>query len=93
MVRVDRLDTPILPSTATRSPQWAPGSRADLNVIDFTRLRVTPPRVVYDLPAGGKRLAQGAQGYRHTFVAGSETLCDDRPTGALPGRLLRSAVT
>ena len=71
----------------------APGLRADLNIIDFARLRVTPPRVVYDLPAGGKRLVQGARGYRHTFVAGVETLCDDRPTGALPGRLLRSAVT
>lgn len=67
----------------------APGMRADLNVIDFERLRLTPPEVVYDLPAGGKRLMQGAVGYRHTFVAGQETICDDRHTGALPGRLLR----
>jgi N-acyl-D-aspartate/D-glutamate deacylase len=67
----------------------APGMRADLNVIDFDRLRLTPPEVVYDLPAGGKRLMQGAVGYRHTFVAGCETVCDDRHTGALPGRLLR----
>jgi N-acyl-D-aspartate/D-glutamate deacylase len=67
----------------------APGLRADLNVIDFERLRLTPPEVLYDLPAGGKRLMQRAVGYRHTFVAGQETVCDDRHTGALPGRLLR----
>jgi N-acyl-D-aspartate/D-glutamate deacylase len=67
----------------------APGYRADLNVIDFERLRLCKPEVVYDLPAGGRRLTQRAQGYRHTFVAGTETLCDDEHTGALPGRLLR----
>lgn len=67
----------------------APGNRADINVIDFARLRLLPPQVAYDLPTGGRRLIQRAQGYRHTFVAGSETLCDDQPTGELPGRLLR----
>lgn len=67
----------------------APGYRADINVIDFDRLRVLPPEVIYDLPAGGKRLMQRAQGYRHTFVAGVETRRDDAATGALPGRLLR----
>lgn len=67
----------------------APGFRADINVIDFDRLKLLKPEVVYDLPAGGKRLLQRAQGYRHTFVAGVETLRDDEHTGALPGRLLR----
>jgi len=67
----------------------APGYRADLNVIDFERLRLCKPEVVYDLPAGGRRLVQRAHGYSHTFVAGTETLCDDEHTGALPGRLLR----
>ncbi len=67
----------------------APGFRADLNVIDFDRLGIRRHEVVYDLPAGGKRLIQRAQGYRHTFVAGTETLRDDEHTGALPGRLLR----
>jgi N-acyl-D-aspartate/D-glutamate deacylase len=66
-----------------------PGMRADLNVIDFDQLGVKRHEVVYDLPAGGKRLIQRAQGYRHTFVAGVETLQDDEHTGALPGRLLR----
>lgn len=66
-----------------------PGYRADVNVIDFDRLRVMPHEVVYDLPAGGKRLMQRAQGYRHTFVAGVETVCGDEHTGALPGKLIR----
>jgi len=67
----------------------ATGYRADINVIDFERLRFLKPEVVYDLPAGGKRLIQRARGYRHTFVAGQETLRDDEHTGELPGRLLR----
>jgi N-acyl-D-aspartate/D-glutamate deacylase len=67
----------------------APGYKADINVIDFERLRLLKPHVVYDLPAGGKRLMQHAEGYRHTFVAGLETVCDGEHTGQLPGRLLR----
>jgi N-acyl-D-aspartate/D-glutamate deacylase len=67
----------------------APGLRADLNVIDFSRLKLRRPEVVYDLPAGGRRIIQRARGYRHTFVAGCETVRDDEHTGALPGRLLR----
>jgi N-acyl-D-aspartate/D-glutamate deacylase len=67
----------------------APGLRADINVIDFDRLKILPHEVVYDLPAGGKRLMQRAQGYRHTFVAGVETVSDDEHTGALPGQLIR----
>jgi N-acyl-D-aspartate/D-glutamate deacylase len=67
----------------------APGFKADINVIDFGRLGLKKPQVVYDLPAGGRRLVQRAQGYRHTFVSGVETLCDDEHTGALPGKLLR----
>ena len=67
----------------------APGLKADINVIDFDRLRVLKPKVAYDLPAGGKRLVQRAEGYRHVFVAGVETLSDDEHTGALPGRLVR----
>jgi N-acyl-D-aspartate/D-glutamate deacylase len=67
----------------------APGLRADLNVIDFSRLKLRRPEVVYDLPAGGRRIIQRARGYCHTFVAGCETVRDDEHTGALPGRLLR----
>jgi N-acyl-D-aspartate/D-glutamate deacylase len=67
----------------------AAGYRADLNIIDFERLGMRKHEVVYDLPAGGRRLMQRADGYRHTFVAGVETLCDDQHTGAMPGKLVR----
>ncbi len=67
----------------------APGLRADFNLIDFDRLRARMPELVYDLPAGGRRLVQRAEGYRHTFVAGVETMRDGEPTGELPGRLIR----
>jgi N-acyl-D-aspartate/D-glutamate deacylase len=67
----------------------APGKRADLNVIDFDRLRCETPVMAYDLPAGGKRLLQGAQGYRATIVAGEITYREGEPTDALPGRLVR----
>ena len=66
----------------------APGYRADLNVIDFDRLCVRQPELRYDLPAGGRRIVQRADGYRHTFVAGVETYCDGEATGDLPGRLV-----
>jgi N-acyl-D-aspartate/D-glutamate deacylase len=65
------------------------GLRADINVIDFERLALRPPEVAYDLPTGGRRLLQRADGYRHTFVAGVEVLRDDELTGATPGRLIR----
>jgi len=68
----------------------AAGRRADINVIDFDHLACAPPVMAYDLPAGGKRLLQGARGYRATIVAGSVTYRDGEPTGALPGRLVRA---
>jgi N-acyl-D-amino-acid deacylase len=68
-----------------------PGQRADLNVIDFERLRLHPPEVAHDLPAGGKRLVQRAEGYAATFVAGVPTFENGEHTGALPGRLVRRA--
>ena len=69
----------------------APGYRADLNVIDFDNLRLRRPEMHYDLPAGGKRLLQRAEGYAHTFVQGVETYRDGETTGELPGRLVRGA--
>jgi N-acyl-D-aspartate/D-glutamate deacylase len=69
----------------------APGYRADLNVIDYERLALHPPQVVYDLPAGGRRLLQRASGYAATVVAGEITYRDGEAAGALPGRLLRGA--
>ena len=67
----------------------APGQRADLNVIDFDGLSFGLPRMAFDLPAGGRRLVQRAQGYAATFVAGVQTVADDEFTGELPGRLVR----
>ena len=69
----------------------APGYRADVNVIDFANLRARRPEVRYDLPAGGRRLLQRADGYLHTVVAGVETYRGGEPTGELPGRLVRGA--
>lgn len=69
----------------------APGLKADINIIDPNAVRLTPPEVIYDLPTGGKRIMQKAKGYLHTFVSGVETLCNDVPTGALPGRLVRGS--
>ena len=69
----------------------APGHKADINVIDFDNLALKRPEVVYDLPAGGRRLIQRAIGYRHTFNAGVETVCNDELTGERPGRLVRGA--
>ncbi len=66
-----------------------PGLRADLNVVDHERLRLGAPFMAYDLPAGGRRLLQRAEGYLHTFVAGEETYTGGEATGALPGRLVR----
>jgi N-acyl-D-aspartate/D-glutamate deacylase len=67
----------------------AVGKRADLNVIDLDALRLPPPYVVRDLPAGGHRMMQDARGYAATIVAGVVTRRDDEDTGARPGRLLR----
>ena len=69
----------------------APGYRADLNVIDYDRLRLLSPQVAYDLPMGGRRLVQRAKGYTATIVAGEITYRNGEPTGALPGRLVRCA--
>ncbi|MGJ3507978.1 N-acyl-D-amino-acid deacylase family protein [Enemella sp. A6] len=68
-----------------------PGYRADVNVIDLDGMHLHRPEVHHDLPAGGRRLLQRADGYRHTIVAGQETYRDGEPTGALPGRLVRGA--
>jgi N-acyl-D-aspartate/D-glutamate deacylase len=67
----------------------APGMKADINVIDFDRLRVEAPVMAFDLPAGGKRLLQRAEGYVATIVSGKPIYRDGEATGALPGKLVR----
>jgi len=66
-----------------------PGYKADLNVIDPGAMVLHRPHIVHDLPAGGKRLRQEADGYVATIVSGTITYRGGAPTGALPGRLVR----
>jgi N-acyl-D-aspartate/D-glutamate deacylase len=67
----------------------APGMKADLNVIDFDALQLRVPEIVYDLPAGGKRMLQKVDGIAATIVNGKVTYRNGEPTGELPGRLVR----
>ena len=67
----------------------AVGYKADLNVIDADALRLHRPVVVSDLPAGGRRLDQTADGYVATVVAGEVIAENGVPTAARPGRLIR----
>jgi N-acyl-D-amino-acid deacylase len=67
----------------------APGMKADINLIDYDRLTFDMPQMVYDFPAGARRLVQHAKGYVGTFVSGVQTVDHDEFTGELPGRLLR----
>ncbi len=67
----------------------APGLRADLNLLDYNRFNVRLPELVYDLPTGGKRLLQRADGYVATLLAGQVTYCEGEPTAALSGRRTR----
>ena len=67
----------------------APGLKADVNIIDYDRLLLHAPEVRFDLPAGGKRLVQRADGYAATVVAGRVTYRDGQATSELPGRLVR----
>lgn len=67
-----------------------PGYKADINVIDYDRLALHRPRTVCDLPVGGRRLIQKADGYAMTMVSGEVTYVDGEFTGALPGRLVRN---
>lgn len=69
------------------------GKKADLNLIDLDALRLEPPKMIHDLPAGGKRFMQRAHGYRATIVSGQVTIDNDEPTGLFPGRLIRGAQT
>jgi N-acyl-D-aspartate/D-glutamate deacylase len=89
IVRMQTADTAAWVGLTDRG-RIAPGLRADLNVIDYDNLTLHGPEVVYDLPAGGRRLIQRASGYTATLVAGEVTYRDGEATGALPGRLVRN---
>ena len=66
-----------------------PGYRADVNIIDFDHLSLGRPRLIHDLPAGGRRLIQRASGYTMTMAGGVVISENDSPTGEFPGRLIR----
>ena len=99
--RGEQIDLPTLVRSQTRDTTRAveltdrgtlePGMRADINVIDFDALRVRAPEIVYDLPAGGARLQQKADGYLATIVNGEITYRNAEATDALPGRLIRAS--
>jgi N-acyl-D-amino-acid deacylase len=67
----------------------APGQKADLNIIDLDKLSIGLPYWAADLPAGGRRLLQSAEGYDYTLASGEITYIAGKPTGVRPGRLIR----
>lgn len=67
----------------------AVGYKADINLIDHARMRMHKPRILHDLPAGGRRLDQTADGYVATIVSGQVIVENGQPTNALPGKLVR----
>ncbi len=97
--RGEQIDLPILVKAQTQDTARAVelndrgviaiGMKADINVIDFENLRVRAPEIVHDLPAGGARLQQRADGYLATIVSGRVTYENGEATDELPGRLLR----
>ena len=90
LVKSQTWDTACLVGLRDRG-RMAPGMRADLNLIEWDALGVRRPEIVFDLPAGGRRLVQRATGYRATVVSGEVTFENGESTGALPGRLVRGA--
>jgi N-acyl-D-aspartate/D-glutamate deacylase len=67
------------------------GLKADINVVDYDNMRLRSPEIVYDLPAGGKRLVQRTDGFEATIVSGAVVYRQGEATSALPGRLIRGA--
>ena len=78
-------------ATAPEPFTLAAGKKADVNVVDFDGLHLYSPKMIFDLPAGGRRLLQGAHGYVATIVSGEVTRRHGVDTGARPGRLVRGA--
>ena len=67
----------------------APGYLADLNIIDLDSIKLGKPWLAFDLPAGGKRLLQKAEGYVATIKSGVVTFTNGEWTGETPGGLIR----
>src|SRR5690349_9626910 len=98
-LRGDRLSIPFVVAVQSRKTALsvglydrgviAPGFKADVNVIDYDKLHLHPPKVHYDLPVGGRRLMQQVDGYDATIVSGVVTQRGGTATGARPGKLVR----
>jgi N-acyl-D-aspartate/D-glutamate deacylase len=98
-VRGEKLDLAFVVKSQTRDTAEAiglldrgviaPGYKADLNVIDHAALRLHKPVIRHDLPAGGRRLDQTADGYVATIVSGEVIAANGVPTDARPGKLVR----
>lgn len=94
-----RLPLPWVINALTRAPAHAvglhdrgviaPGLKADINVIDMARIALHKPSVLQDLPAGGRRLAQSADGFVATLVGGVPIQFNGEATGQLPGQVIR----
>ena len=65
------------------------GMLGDINIIDFEKLNVSHPKMIHDLPLGGRRLVQDATGYVATIKSGQVISENGVATGALPGNLIR----
>lgn len=97
--RGERIDLPTLVKAQTHDTARAvglndrgvirTGFKADLNLIDFTEMRLEAPYMVHDLPLGGARLEQKCRGILRTVVSGKTTYINGAPTDQLPGRLIR----
>jgi N-acyl-D-aspartate/D-glutamate deacylase len=97
--RGERIDLPTLVKAQTQDTAQAvglndrgmirAGLKADLNLIDFSKMRLEAPYMVNDLPLGGARLEQKCRGILRTIVSGQTTYIDGAPTDQLPGRLIR----
>jgi N-acyl-D-aspartate/D-glutamate deacylase len=88
VIRSQTLDTALAVGLKDRGV-LKPGYLADINIIDFDRLQLKPPYMVYDLPTGARRLMQEADGYVATIKSGQVIYREGQPTGALPGQLIR----
>ena len=71
--------------------QLRPGLKADLNLIDFDRLQLHAPEMVFDLPSDARRFVQRAEGYVATLVSGEVVMRAGEPTEARPGALVRGS--
>jgi N-acyl-D-aspartate/D-glutamate deacylase len=67
-----------------------PGAAADIVILDPERVDRGPVSMRQDLPGGEKRLYADAVGVRQVMVGGVVVAEDNRPTGRLGGRVLRS---